>query len=35
MQYASTRRHGAGKVYVIEVLEGGRINTGERGPQVA
>ncbi len=35
MRYASTHQHGAGKVYVIEVLEGGRINTGERGPQVA
>ncbi len=35
MKHASTHQHGAGKVYVIEVHEGGRINTGERGPQVA
>ena len=35
MQHANTHQHGAGKVYIIEVLEGGRITTGERGPQVA
>jgi nitrogen regulatory protein PII len=35
MQHANTHQHGAGKVYVVEVLEGGRINTGERGSQVA
>ncbi len=35
MKHASTHQHGAGKVYVIEVAEGGRINTGERGPQLA
>ncbi len=35
MNTANTHQHGAGKVYVIEVIEGGRINTGERGPQVA
>ena len=35
MKHANTHQNGAGKVYVIEVLEGGRINTGERGPQVA
>ena len=35
MKHANTHQHGAGKVYVVDVLEGGRINTGERGPQVA
>ncbi len=35
MRHANTHQHGAGKVYVIEVIEGGRITTGERGPQVA
>lgn len=35
MKHASTHQHGAGKVYIIDVMEGGRINTGERGPQVA
>ena len=35
LKHATTHQHGAGKVYVIEVIEGGRINTGERGPQVA
>jgi len=35
MQHANTHQHGAGKVYVVEVIEGGRINTGERGPQIA
>jgi len=35
MKHANTHQHGAGKVYVIEVIEGGRINTGERGPQIA
>jgi nitrogen regulatory protein PII len=34
MKQANTHQHGAGKVYVLEVLEGGRINTGERGPGV-
>jgi len=33
MTVANTHQHGAGKVYVLEVLEGGRISTGERGPQ--
>ena len=35
MEHANTHQHGAGKIYVMEVIEGGRINTGERGPQVA
>ncbi len=36
MQYASTRQHGAGKVYVTEVIwKAGASNTGERSPQVA
>lgn len=35
MKHANTHQHGAGKIYVVEVIEGGRINTGERGPQVA
>jgi len=35
MKQANTHQHGAGKVYMIEVIEGGRINTGERGPQIA
>ncbi|PZN70158.1 MAG: P-II family nitrogen regulator [Candidatus Methylumidiphilus alinenensis] len=35
MKHASTHQHGAGKIYLIDVLEGGRITTGERGPDVA
>ncbi len=35
MKHANTHQHGAGKVYVVEVIEGGRLNTGERGPQIA
>jgi nitrogen regulatory protein PII len=35
MKHANTHQHGAGKVYVVEVLEGGRINSGERGAQIA
>lgn len=31
MKHANTHQHGAGKVYILEVLEAGRINTGERG----
>lgn len=34
MTAANTHQHGAGKVYVIDVLEGGRIGTGERSGQV-
>jgi nitrogen regulatory protein PII len=34
LQYAHTGRPGDGKVYMIEVLEGGKIRTGERGRQV-
>lgn len=30
MRVAHSGNHGDGKVYVIEVLEGGRISTGER-----
>lgn len=33
LRYAHTGRSGDGKVYLIEVLEGGRIRTGERGRQ--
>ncbi|MDD5034460.1 MAG: P-II family nitrogen regulator [Methylococcaceae bacterium] len=35
MKFANTHQHGAGKVYVIDVIEGGRINTGERGADLA
>lgn len=35
MQHANTHLQGAGKVYVVDVIEGGRINSGERGPQLA
>ncbi|TRW92902.1 P-II family nitrogen regulator [Candidatus Methylobacter oryzae] len=31
MTVANTHQHGAGKVYVINVDEGGHISTGERG----
>jgi nitrogen regulatory protein P-II 1 len=34
MKYGNTHQHGAGKVYVLPVLEGGRIKTGEVGPDV-
>jgi nitrogen regulatory protein P-II 1 len=34
MQHAHTGRPGDGKVYVVDVLEGGRIRTGERGGEV-
>ncbi|MFM8333094.1 MAG: P-II family nitrogen regulator [Candidatus Methylumidiphilus sp.] len=34
MQVCNTRQHGAGKVYVIEVAEGGRISSGERGAEI-
>jgi len=35
MTIANTHQHGAGKVYVIEVDEGGVISTGERGNNLA
>lgn len=35
MGAANTRQHGAGKVYVMDVIEGGRISTGERGFDLA
>jgi nitrogen regulatory protein PII len=35
MSAANTRQHGAGKVYVMDVREGGRISTGERGWDLA
>lgn len=35
MTTANTHQHGAGKVYVIDVAEGGRICTGERSPELA
>ena len=35
MKHANTHQHGAGKIYLIDVLQGGRITTGERGPDVA
>jgi nitrogen regulatory protein PII len=31
MTIANTHQHGAGKVYIIDVDEGGIISTGERG----
>ncbi|CAL1238922.1 P-II family nitrogen regulator [Candidatus Methylocalor cossyra] len=34
MAHAHTGRAGDGKVFVFEVLEGGRIRTGQRGPEV-
>jgi nitrogen regulatory protein P-II 1 len=34
MVHAHTGRPGDGKVYVVDVLEGGRIRTGERGGEV-
>ena len=35
MRQASTGQHGDGKVYILEVLQGGRISSGERGIDVA
>ncbi len=35
MMTANTHQHGAGKVYIIDVQEGGRISTGERGQELA
>jgi len=34
MHAANTHQHGAGKVYIVEVREGGRISSGERGPDI-
>lgn len=34
MHASNTHQHGAGKVYVVEVKEGGRISTEERGAEV-
>ena len=34
MHAAHSGQHGDGKVYVIDVLEGGRISTGERAPDL-
>lgn len=35
MAAAHTGHHGDGKVYVIDVLQGGRISDGDRGSQLA
>lgn len=35
MSEASTHQHGAGKVYVIDVHEGGRLSSGERGKDLS
>jgi nitrogen regulatory protein P-II 1 len=35
MTAANTHQHGAGKVYVIDVIEGGRICTSERSGEIA
>ncbi len=35
MREAHSGRHGDGKVYVIEVREGARISSGERGAELA
>lgn len=34
MKYANTHQNGAGKVFVLPVLEGGHIRTGERGSNI-
>jgi len=34
MHAAHSGQHGDGKLYVIDTLEGGRISTGERGPDL-
>ncbi len=34
MHAAHSGQHGDGKVYVIDTLEGGRISTGERAPDL-
>ena len=35
MTVANTHQHGAGKVFVLNVDESGRISTGERGDELA
>ena len=35
MREARTGNHGDGKVYVVDVERGGRISTGENGPELA
>jgi nitrogen regulatory protein P-II 1 len=35
MRVAHSGNHGDGKVYVVDVLEGGRISTGERHSDLA
>jgi len=34
MKYANTHEKGAGKVFVLDVIEGGFIKSGERGSQL-
>ncbi len=34
MKAAHSGQHGDGKVYIIDILEGGRISTGERDPDL-
>ncbi|MEI6066225.1 MAG: P-II family nitrogen regulator [Methylococcaceae bacterium] len=34
MKYANTHQEGSGKVFVLDVIEGGLIKSGERGSQV-
>lgn len=35
MTIANTHQHGAGKVYMIDVIEGGVISSGERGKNLS
>jgi nitrogen regulatory protein P-II 1 len=35
MKAANTHQHGAGKIYVLEVKEGGHISSGNRGADMA
>lgn len=35
MKVAHSGKHGDGKVYVLQALEGGRISTGERNSELA
>lgn len=35
MREASTGQHGDGKIYVLPVIEGGRISSGERAPDLS
>lgn len=34
MTEANTHQHGAGKVYIMDVMEEGRISNGERGVEI-